>query len=934
MALTDSQLTTLGHFINEFRGLFAEFLREYPPTKDGQRHLRLYRIGREQAANNFEEIRRRRAAGEDVTDLVLLKLLPYADTEHNREQGAWIHVAPVITRDVRQLFEASGRATPNDWPKIAALLLQFCETCVQAPDQMAAACERFTSEIPAKGFQSGTLSPILNALRHDHFVVFNKKSREVLNYFTGSSFSTKLSEYAAANAAQLALIQEVSEVIQEKSGLEELPIGDRYDMFCHWLVAVKKHRLKPLGYWKVAPGREAWNWEECRDNGFIAMGWDELGDLTELTRTEFDQRNRRLSDERADWKPSPVHQLWTFAKQIKEGDRIVANHGKHAVLGIGTVTGPYYFVEGVRHGHRLPVEWEDTKYRPVKKSGWMKTLAKLSEEEFEEILNTPDSPPPPPSRVSEGATSDPPPEVTPTEQPQFSPRAFDLLEMLKRDPRKAVYDEHKDEFHSELEAPFQQLMRRVARRLPKPILESMETEKRIFSRIPKNDWGRGGAWPHYWGAFYPKGGRRTEDIQLAVWMNHQRMGIGFYIGEYGSEQRRTFVESCAANRQALEPIIHEHIDSDNLLYGQRNDYVELSPDELNRMRDWRAWLKDPGTAGIRVEVIVPRDEVLSLPAATLEQRIEGIFARVFPLVLIATGDDPIPRVAAYLGLGEEEEPEFAEEYTLSEFANETNLAPLVIERWVQSVERKGQAVFYGPPGTGKTYVAERMAKHLVGGADGFYEVVQFHPAYAYEDFIQGIRPRVRPEGAIDFRLEPGRFLDFCARARKCQGTCVLIIDEINRANLSRVFGELMYLLEYRGLEVPLAGGGKLQIPKNVRIIGTMNTADRSIALVDHALRRRFAFIALYPQYEVLRSFHADSGFDPEPLIQILQRVNTAIGDRHYEVGISFFLKKDLGVHLQDIWQMEIEPYLEEYFFDQASKVDEFRWERVADKVLL
>ena len=138
-------------------------------------------------------------------------------------------------------------------------------------------------------------------------------------------------------------------------------------------------------------------------------------------------------------------------------------------------------------------------------------------------------------------------------------------------------------------------------------------------------------------------------------------------------------------------------------------------------------------------------------------------------------------------------------------------------------------------------MAEHLARHLIAGGDGYAEVVQFHPEYAYEDFIQGIRPQTRSDGGLEYPMIPGRFLRFCQEARFREDRCVLIVDEINRANLSRVFGELMYLLEYRGREVPLAGGGMLGIPANVRLIGTMNTADRSIALVDHALRRRFAF---------------------------------------------------------------------------------------------
>ena len=208
-------------------------------------------------------------------------------------------------------------------------------------------------------------------------------------------------------------------------------------------------------------------------------------------------------------------------------------------------------------------------------------------------------------------------------------------------------------------------------------------------------------------------------------------------------------------------------------------------------------------------------------------------------------------------------------------------------------------------------------------------MVQFHPSYAYEDFIQGIRPKAGRNGGLDYSTVPGRFLEFCQKAQSRKGTCVLIIDEINRSHLSRVFGELMYLLEYRDRDVPLSGGGRLSVPGNVRIIGTMNTADRSIALVDHALRRRFAFISLRPDYEVLKRFHAGTGYNVDGLIKTLKSLNSQINDQHYEIGITFFLKANLKDHIEAIWTMEIEPYLEEYFFDQRATVDTFRWSQVS-----
>jgi hypothetical protein len=268
-------------------------------------------------------------------------------------------------------------------------------------------------------------------------------------------------------------------------------------------------------------------------------------------------------------------------------------------------------------------------------------------------------------------------------------------------------------------------------------------------------------------------------------------------------------------------------------------------------------------------------------------------------------------------------------YLLSQLAQDTNIDESLLRTWIKAVERKGQAIFYGPPGTGKTFVAEQLARHLISDTDGFSELVQFHPSYAYEDFIQGIRPILGRNGGLDYSMVPGRFLEFCQKAQSRKGACVLIIDEINRSNLSRVFGELMYLLEYRERDVPLSGGGRLRVPGNVRIIGTMNTADRSIALVDHALRRRFAFISLRPDYEVLRRFHAGTGYNIDGLIATLKRLNSQINDQHYEIGITFFLISDLKDQIEAIWTMEIEPYLEEYFFDQSDTVDNFRWSRVS-----
>lgn len=272
-------------------------------------------------------------------------------------------------------------------------------------------------------------------------------------------------------------------------------------------------------------------------------------------------------------------------------------------------------------------------------------------------------------------------------------------------------------------------------------------------------------------------------------------------------------------------------------------------------------------------------------------------------------------------------------YSLEECSQETGIDIIKLNRWINAINRKGQAIIYGPPGTGKTFVADKLGRHLLSGGDGFYELIQFHPAYAYEDFIQGIRPQSDNNGNLSYPMVAGRFINFCTEAEHRTGICVLIIDEINRANLSRVFGELMYLMEYRNQEIPLAGGKKLQIPDNVRIIGTMNTADRSIALVDHALRRRFAFLALQPNYEYLASYQQDSELNIDGLIMVLKQINKEIDDRNFEIGISYFLGPDLEEQIEDIWMMEIYPYLEEVFFDQNDKLSKYIWDKIKEKII-
>ncbi|MBN1460436.1 MAG: DUF2461 family protein [Armatimonadetes bacterium] len=891
--------------VSEFQALFREFAAEYLPSGEAKSNAELRVQGRREAKSNWMTVLQAHDKGKDITDLVLLKLLPYVDSESNRKQGAWVHVAPSITGDLRRWYESAGWVSAKDWPKVATTIFDFVRRCVDAPEELEEACEALEASAVSKGFQQGMLSPILNALAPDRYMLVNNKSRRMMNYLTDAKFGQGIGEYPAANAHLKRTVADLEEHMTAPSGAEA-SIEDVFDTFCHWMVSVKKHPLRQTRYWKVAPGEDAWNWQACLGGGYIAVGWDELGDLSQMDRKAFVEKAEELIRSHPDWTKVGVEQVWKFSR-IKEGDVIIANQGTSQILGIGIVNGQYYFVEGERHGHRLPVIWEDTSTRTVNEGGWRRTLVELDRAKFEELVG---APPTAPASAS------------------FNRVAFDLLTQLHQTPTRAFYDLHKTEFKQYVEEPVRALLLQAVDQLPESMRVVLETKTGLFSRIPKNDFGHGGAWSHYWGALYPKGGKRIEAAQLYVSIQPSAFRYGFSLGEYAGIYRERFLSNWRKHAAALKSILPERLADERIIFGTQEERGHPKRVELG------AWMNDPEAAGLNAAVLLAPDEACAIGLADLAADVARVFQMLFPLFLLAVSDDPLPEIQEYLEPEEEAEAVANPVYSIAQMAGDTFVTEDQLVRWVTSVERKKHAVFYGPPGTGKTFVARKLATHLIGGGDGFMELVQFHPSYAYEDFLQGIRPRASVDGALSYTLQDGVFKRFCSRAQAKSGKCVLIIDEINRANLSRVFGELMFLLEYRENQIPLAYGGTFQIPDNVYILGTMNTADRSIALVDHALRRRFAFIRLSPNYDILRSYHREmnTGYDVEELIAVLTEVNRDIGEDDYHVGISYFLTPELGDHIQDIWRMEIEPYLEEYFFDHRDKAQRYRWEKIGSRV--
>ena len=262
-----------------------------------------------------------------------------------------------------------------------------------------------------------------------------------------------------------------------------------------------------------------------------------------------------------------------------------------------------------------------------------------------------------------------------------------------------------------------------------------------------------------------------------------------------------------------------------------------------------------------------------------------------------------------------QQPHEVQQLTLPAISPQLAFELLMPQSWLQAtldllIERR-QLIFYGPPGTGKTFLARKLAHHVCADPADM-RMIQFHPSYSYEDFVEGYQPRTAPDGALTYELVDGPLRELSRQAQDHpERPHVLLIDEINRGNMAKIFGELYFLLEYRDepLRLQYSSHETFRLPPNILLIGTMSTADRSNALLDAGLRRRFSFVELTPIATpvegLLERWLERHELDPEPGV-LLDTLNSMLieadGDPDLAIGPSYFLTRHGGSpDLEAIW---------------------------------
>ena len=629
------------------------------------------------------------------------------------------------------------------------------------------------------------------------------------------------------------------------------------------------------GYWLYVPGEGAGKWEEFRTAGIMALNWDRIGDPTSYPNEEA--VIEALEAGYGDWGGRPTGaagMIRDFTRTMRPGDVVYARRGPTEIIGRGVVCSEF------RYDDARPA------YRCVRDIEWTHVGSWPLQRGVRRVTL---------QRL--------------TQETSYNPAQ---LESLFRDRNASGAS--------------------TASARAQGVGDSNQAKKHELQ---------------HWLYTPGEGAARWEEFRTAgiMALNWDRVGdlaafpdkeslldaLYTHYGDWGGRPRKA-ADSVWDYIHAMKP--------GDIVYVRRS-FNEIVGRGVVRS-DYRY---DEDRSSFRAVRDVEWTHVGSWP---LEQRIGRLMLQRLTEntkytpdqlnALIGIEDSHSPS-SADERLGNNDLDEADEHYTSTDFLDEVFLSLEDLDQMLGLLRRKKNLILQGAPGTGKTFAAKRLAYALMGETDDSrVEVVQFHQSTAYEDVVVGLRPTA--EGG--FAAAEGVFARFCRRAAADPGRdYVFIIDEINRANISKAFGELLMLIEaeHRGeaLRLPVSGE-LLSVPKRLHIIGMMNTADRGLALIDYALRRRFAFFEMRPALDhpgFLRHVEAVGSSRLEALVDVVRRLNQRIAEDEalgpgFQIGHSYLCLPAAGpenpagtdADVTSVVRYELEPLVREYWFDNPAAMDE------------